>query len=360
MNPWRDRAPLLAEWAWHNLVNRADVWGAYYATDRRRTARRADGTEYVQKSWTAPAKADRGRVSLTPAVLAAHFRGTDGCIVGLHTTSQTNACRWWAIEVDRHEGDGADAWANLRAMLHWRDKVLALGMDPLLTDSNGDGGYHLRGLFERPVPAPRVFAFLRQLTADHATLGLPTPPETFPKQPVVAPGRYGNWLRVPGKHHTRDHWTRVCCGGSWAEGGDAIGLMLDWRPDSPDLIPPPAPEDMPRVANAHEQPPRRTWANDPADDRDLALRCLDAVANGDCHYDRWVNVGMALHSVDAGNGMLREWVDWSRRSGKFTEGECERKWQSFNARRGRRVTLGTLIHLARQAGADVDRKGRAA
>lgn len=353
---WNRRADALAGWTMANLVNRVDVWGAYLPERLRETKARADGTTFIDKTRTAPAVKHRGRVTLTEAIVAAHYRGEDGCLIGLHATGQDNRCRWGAIDVDRHEGDGADAWANLRAMLHWRDKLLGMGFDPTLTESNGDGGYHLRILFDTPVPAPRLYVFLQDLIADHGAIGLATKPETFPKQPALPAGKYGNWLRLFGRHHSRDHWTRLCVGSEWVEGADAADLLLEWRPDSPDLIPPPT--EAPAV-RAVEPKPRRTWDRDPADDRELALRCLDAIRNAD-EYHQWVHVGMALHSVDEGRGMLAEWVAWSRQSGKFTDGECERKWVSFSARRDRPVTLGTLVHLARQGGADVGRKGRAA
>jgi hypothetical protein len=59
-------------------------------------------------------------------------------------------------------------------------------------------------------------------------------------------------------------------------------------------------------------------------------------------YDRWVQVGMALHSVGH-DSLLADWIEWSAISGKFEPGACEAKWATFN---GHGVTLGTLAHLA--------------
>src|SRR5262249_29574180 len=64
---------------------------------------------------------------------------------------------------------------------------------------------------------------------------LPNPPETFPKQPRIE--CYGNWLRVPGRHHTRDHWSKVWNGNRWLEGHQAIDFMLSLHGESPGLIP---------------------------------------------------------------------------------------------------------------------------
>jgi hypothetical protein len=59
------------------------------------------------------------------------------------------------------------------------------------------------------VPAERLYHFLRGLVADHGRLGMAAPPELFPKQPRLRPRPdgspgFGNWLRLPGRHHTRD------------------------------------------------------------------------------------------------------------------------------------------------------------
>jgi hypothetical protein len=163
--------------------------------------------------------------------------------VGLHSTSPDNTSRWGAIDIDKH-GDGGNAEANDCAAFAWYDKQIGLGFRPLLTDSNGRGGFHLWTLFREPVPTPRVFTFLRWLTADYAAHGMTAPPEVFPKQPRIQPGRFANWVRLPGKHHTHEHWSRVWNGHRWLEGAEAVAYMLALRGDSPSLIP----SDLPPVA----------------------------------------------------------------------------------------------------------------
>lgn len=64
-------------------------------------------------------------------------------------------------------------------------------------------------------------------------------------------------------------------------------------------------------------------------------------------YDVWVHVGMALKT---GGLPLERWIEWSQRSAKFTEGECEAKWFGFTREEPNRVTLGTIFHLAKEAG----------
>jgi hypothetical protein len=58
--------------------------------------------------------------------------------------------------------------------------------------------------------------------------------EQFPKQASVK-GGWGNWLRLPGRHHTREHWARAFDGTRWLDatrtpkhiltfGGDGVAI----------------------------------------------------------------------------------------------------------------------------------------
>ena len=71
-----------------------------------------------------------------------------------------------------------------------------------------------------------------------------------------------------------------------------------------------------------------------------ALRAIDP----DCSYDEWLKVGMALKQEGAG---CDTWDTWSSGGSKYKEGECQKKWKSFQRND---VTGGTLIHIARQHG----------
>ena len=78
----------------------------------------------------------------------------------------------------------------------------------------------------------------REFVQDYAARGLAQAPEVFPKQPDVnAQRRYGNWARLPGRHHTRDHWTKVWDGTRWLEDQAAVDAILSVTGDLPDLIP---------------------------------------------------------------------------------------------------------------------------
>src|SRR5262249_54890048 len=130
-------------------------------------------------------------------------------VVGLHTTSSANTSLWGAVELDAHGPGGTAPAVNLAAALAWYAELAAGGVRPLLNESDEKGGYHLRFLLSAAAPTAQVFWFLRWLTRDYARRGFPKHPETFPKQSSVPAGKFGNWLRLPGRHHTRGHWARV-------------------------------------------------------------------------------------------------------------------------------------------------------
>jgi hypothetical protein len=345
------------------LVNRTDVWGQYLPLDRRE--RKRGGKTLVETAVTAPPVRARGRVALSLEVLERHFRGDDpGDVVGVHATSADGTCRAIGWDIDAHDGDGRDPAANWRAAEQWYLRLTSQGFHVLLTDSNGKGGYHLRVMLDRPVPTARVYPFAQGVVSGYAAFGFGDAPETFPKQAALRGKKMGNWMRLPGRHHTRDHWTRVWDGERWLAGAAAVEFVLNLPPSSADLVPEPS-ADPGRAATTPVAPqvkpkPQRVAAADGArvSDRDVAVQCLHALDPG-LHYDRWVEIGMALHAVDDSPAMLDEWDRWSRRAAdRYTPGTCREKWGTFERGGGR--NLGSLVYWARQAGGRVRfRPGRA-
>lgn len=235
---WASRCAALAQWAQARLVNRTDVWGGYLPLNRR-----ANG----QKVITRPAKAQRGKVALTTATIEAHFRGADvGHLVGLHAIGADGLCRWIGVDVDNH--GTADALTNHAAAVYWFDKLTSLGFSPLLTESSNTGGYHLLALFSSPVLSTLAYQFGRWLAGDFAGQKFDRAPEIFPKQPDLAGLEYGNWLRLPGRHHTQDHWSRAWNGSNWLEGAAAVDFILGLVGDDPSQIP--------DEASAEPEPPK--------------------------------------------------------------------------------------------------------
>jgi hypothetical protein len=222
---WKGHARGLANWVERHLVNRRDVFGGYWR----------DGSEV---------KLTTVKTKLTNRRLIRHFQGTEiRDVVGLHAIGfdENDACtsKWIAIDIDFH-GEGEPPECTWRAALAWYGVLKDLGFQPLLCDSNGKGGYHVRVVFTEPVPSELARSFGLWLTANFREHGLSKAVEVFPKQCTVKSGKFGSWLRVVGRHYKREHWTRVWDDTSWNSGEAAIDLIVKTSGDSPELIPPEA------------------------------------------------------------------------------------------------------------------------
>ena len=221
---WKANARELANWASLNLINRHDVYGQYLPREQRSSTRKA--------------KTKRG--PLTEQLLVQHFRGnSQGDLVGLHTTSERETCRWSAIDIDHHGEKNKKAHRkNRTAARKLYRQLKKLGFRPLLISSNGRGGYHLLVLFEKPIPVRTAYRFAQWLIRDWAKLGLSEMPETFPRQSeLTVKCKLGNWLRLPGRHHTLNHYSQVWNGKRWLRGDAAIKAILATEGQSPRHIP---------------------------------------------------------------------------------------------------------------------------
>lgn len=352
---WADRADELAAWAHTRLVNRPDVWGQYLPISRRTSKKQQDGKTRHDTAITAKGK-------LTKAILATHFAGADlGDLVGLHSTSLDNMALWLGIDIDWHQGDPVELKAaNLNAAMHWYATLREHGFDPLLTESNGLGGYQLRVLFCEPIKSSTAYNLAQWIVSDYEEIGLKKKPETFPKQPELTSAKmFGNWLRLPGRHHSHEHWTRVWDGIAWLDGYEATDAILSHGGDDPSLIKPLPITAVHRALGDDVRPPNPGSRQSLADaDRARQLsedevihRCLDALGNDYVDdYQRWIEVGMILR--DAGLP-VSVWDVWSRHSPKYVDGECEKKWSGFGRNGGRKRTVATLVKWARDCGVDV-------
>lgn len=227
---WSDRSSELADWTMERLVNRTDVWGRYLSPKYRQMGE--DG-KTKNKAITAPFKQERGKTFLQKTSLEKHFRARHGGgILGVHSASKEGTSRWLALDIDLHDEDDLSVTAegNFVAARSWYQRLNDWGFDPLLMDSNGNGGFHLLLVFARPMDTRSVQRFCRQLVSDYQRLGLDHPPDLFPGS--LGTNNHGSWLRLPGRHHTRHHFTRIWNDEPWAErpwleGHEAIDRILD-------------------------------------------------------------------------------------------------------------------------------------
>ena len=115
----------------------------------------------------------------------------------------------------------------------WCNELQKLGFDPLLMDSNGDGGFHIWVVLQEPVRSKSLRPFVERFVSDFAKRGLDQEPDLFPG--TQGSNHLGSWLRLPGRHHTREHYTRLYNDQAWddrrwLEGHDAIDRILAARP----------------------------------------------------------------------------------------------------------------------------------
>jgi len=156
--------------------------------------------------------------------------------------------------------------------------------------------------------------------------------------------RWSNLQSVlpPSVHPTTGqyHWVSGC-----AIDETEIAIAPTWVIEQmlidPALPTPPLLESLTLSSSPHNNS-HKQWT-----DIDFALSYLNALTDNRADdYDEWLNVGMALHSVD--DSLLTEWDRWSQQSSKYKPGACEKKWKSFSNHGG--ITLGTLAHMAKQDG----------
>ena len=87
----------------------------------------------------------------------------------------------------------------------------------------------------------------------------------------------------------------------------------------------------------------------PPDQRRI-LSALYAIDPAKLDYQGWLNIGMALKSWDEEKG-LDAWHNWSASDAeRFEPNVLDDKWKSFGGSRDDKVTLGTLFHMAEEAG----------
>lgn len=225
MNPWHERANDLSRWALAGSVNRTDAWGKYYLDQESNTVK-----------LCCEKQGDRLR-PLDAVRLQRHFQARD-CydVVGLYSLGTDSMGRWAAVDVDRHDETVTPDQTRAFAIEVFQT-LRRLGFHPLLTDSDGKGGYHLRCFFREPVEGEKLFRFARWMTKDWRQFGFAKRPESFPKQPAIGPGKFGNWLRLVGRHHKRDHYPTGFDGREWLDGMPLIEHMLKLPASDPARIP---------------------------------------------------------------------------------------------------------------------------
>ena len=80
---------------------------------------------------------------------------------------------------------------------------------------------------------------------------------------------------------------------------------------------------------------------------DNILSALNYLKPAEMDYDSWLRVGMALRNEGY---PLSVWDEWSKNDSRYQAGVCEKKWKSFENGPACRVTGGSIVQMAKEAG----------
>lgn len=325
--PWTRCVDGLVGWV-RALLVRPDAYGRYILPTERKDP----------KKTTFTVKAEP-----TEDVLKAHFSGE--AVIGLFVISVEGTCRVAVIDIDRHDERGSQE-SNERAAIAIYDRAVEMGFSAFLEDSNGRGGYKLWLIFKETVPAKVLRRFGKWLIRDWKELGLEREPELFPKQDGLGPGKFGNFVRLPGKHHTLDFWSRIWDGANWLEGEAAARKILETMGSTAGVIP----IEFRAGPAKTSSPPARKRPQGACPSVGFVRMLRSALAAippsyfGD--YQRWLRLGMCLRGL--GDIGLELWEEASRRCPKYRPGVCRKKWDTFDPHGN--LTYKTVLALAKDNG----------
>ena len=64
-------------------------------------------------------------------------------------------------------------------------------------------------------------------------------------------------------------------------------------------------------------------------------------------YQSWIDIGLALHNIDSNNDqLLNIWKEFSKKSTKYTEGVCEKYWNSMESLKGG-LSIGSIYYWSK-------------
>lgn len=175
----------------------------------------------------------------------------------------------------------------------------------------------------------------------------------------------GRRLCDPGATGAATRWARLPVGVNGkpkrraADGSAFQCRLVAWNPDrrySPQEIV--AGLALEPVAGATRSEPARTTRGDaspmPPVPIEKVARLLEYI-DASCGYDQWVRTLMGIfHATQGSDAGFELANEWSSKGASYKDRkEIETKWRSFRLDVSNAPTLGTLIHLAREGGADI-------
>lgn len=294
---------------------------------------------------------------LTKSDLSAHLSG--GASIGLYQIMPgESVTRVAVLDFDSHKGEVP--WPTmLRTARRVADDLAGTGLIASPWRSSGGSGIHLWFQWDVTQDAHSVREVLRAalercgLQAGSDPRGVAVGKvEIFPKQTEVAPGRYGNQAWLPLSRKSVPLVESPFIDGMWQAGSaqdlDQV-IAAGWPLSAavPVLERPARPERV-KAGGAGG-----TGGMELSVDAEKLRDLLTYISGGE-GYERWLEVGMALHhETDGGEDGLVLWRGWSPDP---DDPQIDTKWAGFGqggAGSGV-VTVGTLLKLAREGGWEED------
>jgi len=301
------------------------------------------------------------REPLRPSFVEAHLSG--GQAVGVYGVLEgQDTCKISVIDLDDHvpEGGGGAGVGWPEMVLKARGIMAATEREGVICHpfrSRGGRGIHLFALWDEPQDCYSVRQFWERIVG---VVGLSSGSsgvacgrvEIFPKQNKVAVGKVGCqvWLPFSGKSGVMvmeglGAWPTL--GAGFVDDGTVLGLAdvldlgLQWVKSAP----------VPVVEKPVLEPGTGLISGDLKILADK-LEFIGFDQGGDYSYDRWLQVGFAIHhETSGGSDGLELWERWSARGAGYFTGACDHKWQTMGSGSGSEVVTGrTLGVLAREGG----------
>ena len=95
--------------------------------------------------------------------------------------------------------------------------------------------------------------------------------------------------------------------------------------------------------NKKNSPIKKNYLND-EDELSFIRSIVKILSETRAHtFDLWIRLGWCLHNID--HSLLKDWIEFSKKSFKFVEGECENEWKNMDVEG---LGLGTLYLWAKE------------
>jgi hypothetical protein len=75
------------------------------------------------------------------------------------------------------------------------------------------------------------------------------------------------------------------------------------------------------------------------DENDI-ITLVNMLGKNRYEYSSWINIGMCLYNLN--DKYLYIWDEWSKNHFKYKDGECDKKWNSFN-KKNNGLNVGSLV-----------------